>query len=149
MFTTLTPWGTRTARPTNMFELPAWVDRMMGPEDDWWPVKEGGFLPKADLVETAGRYDVTIELPGLQPADVKVEIENGNLIVHGTKQEEKKEEGKTFHRTERRFGEFRRMLPLPGPVNEEMVTAQFKDGLLRIAVPKAETVRAKRIEVKA
>lgn len=148
MFTTLTPWGARTARPMTTFELPAWVDRMMGPDDEWWPMKDA-FLPKADLVETAGRYDVTVELPGLKPADVKVEIENGNLIVHGKKEEEKKEEGKTFHRVERRFGEFRRVLPLPGPVNEEMVTAQFKDGLLQIAVPKAETVRTKRIEVKA
>ena len=148
MFTNLTPWGARTARPMTALELPTWVERMMAPDEDWWQMKDA-FLPKADLVETAGRYDVAIELPGLKPADVKVEIENGNLVVHGTKQEEKKEEGKTFHRMERRFGEFRRVLPLPGPVNEEMVTAQFKDGLLRIAVPKAETVRAKRIEIKA
>jgi HSP20 family protein len=147
MFGTMTPWGTRKAWPLTAFMLPDVMDRLMKMDDQWWPTKED-FAPEADVIETAGRYDVKVELPGMKPEDVKVEIEEGHLIIQGTKQEEKKEEGKTFHRVERRFGEFRRVLPLPGAVNDEQVTAQFKDGVLTVAIPKAEGATAKRIEVK-
>jgi len=124
------------------------MDRMFGPEEEWLPMKDA-FLPTTDIVETAGRYDITVELPGMKPEDVQVEIDQGRLMIHGAKQEERKEADKTYHRVERRFGQFRRVLPLPGPVDEGLVTARFENGVLRIAVPKAETARAKRIEVKA
>jgi HSP20 family protein len=146
MFGTMTPWGTRKGWPLTAFALPTLMDRMMKPEEEW-PMMEA-FAPEADVIETAGRYDVKIELPGMKPEDVQVEIVKDHLIVHGRKQEEKKEEGKTFHRMERRYGEFRRVLPLPGAVNAEQVTAQFKEGVLTVAVPKAEGALAKKIEIK-
>jgi HSP20 family protein len=149
MFRTMTPWGARAARPMGQFEfeLPAWVDRMLAPDDAWWATKDG-FIPRTDVIETAGRYDVTVELPGLKPEDVQVEFQEGHLVIHGTKKEEKEKQDQTFHRVERRYGEFRRVLPMPGPVDEGMVTAQFKDGVLIVAVPKAEAAIARKIEVK-
>lgn len=148
MFTQLTPWAARTARPGQFeFELPAWVDRMFAPEDAWWPNREA-FIPRTDLIETAGRYEVTVELPGMKPEDVQVEFQEGHLVIHGTKREEKEEKDKTFHRVERRFGEFRRVVPMPGPVNEGMVTARYENGVLRVAVPKTDAVIPKKIEVK-
>lgn len=152
MFGTMTPWGVRTARPFGQFdfELPAWVDRMLGPDDAWWPTKEM-FVPRADMIETAGRYEVTVELPGMKAEDVDVEFQDGRLVIHGVKREEKEEtdgKEKTLHRVERRYGEFRRVLPMPGPVDEGMVTARFQNGILTVAVPKAEAVLAKKIEIK-
>ena len=150
MFATLTPWGPRAIRPGNTleFELPTIFDKMFGAEEEWWPHKDG-FLPRTDVIETAGRYDVTVELPGMKPEEVQVEVQEGKLLIHGVKKDQNEEKGKTFHRVERRFGEFRRVLPLPGPVNEAQVTAQFKDGVLTVAVPKATTAATKRIEVKS
>lgn len=149
MFATLTPWGPRAVRPGNTleFELPTIFDKMFGAEEAWWPHKDG-FLPQTDIIETAGRYEVTVELPGMKTEDVHVEVQEGKLLIYGVKQDQKEEKGKTFHRVERRYGEFRRLLPLPGPVDEGMVTAQFKDGVLTVAVPKLETARTKTIEVK-
>lgn len=148
MFATLTPRTARTARP-GQFEigLPAWVDRMFGPEEAWWPVTEA-FVPRTDLIETAGRYEVTVELPGMKAEDVTVEFEEGRLVIQGHKQEEKEVKEKKYHRIERRFGEFRRVLPMPGPVNETLVAARFADGVLTVAVPKAETAMARKIEIK-
>jgi HSP20 family protein len=149
MLRTLTPWSPRAARSLGPieFELPAFLDRMFG-ADEMWP-QQDVFVPRTDVVETAGRYDVSVELPGMKPEDVQVEFQNGHLVIHGQKQEETEEKERSFHRVERRFGAFRRVLPMPGPVNEGQVTAQFKDGVLTVAVPKAEASIAKKIEIKA
>jgi HSP20 family protein len=120
---------------------------MFGPEEAWWPVAEG-FAPRTDLIETAGRYEVTVELPGMKAEDVTVEFEDGRLVIHGEKQEEQEVKEKKYHRVERRFGEFRRVLPMPGPVNEALVTARFADGVLTVAVPKADAAVARKIEIK-
>ena len=149
MFRTLTPWTARAARPFGKFEmeLPAWVDRMFGPEEEWWPTGEA-FTPRTDLVETPQAMEVTVELPGMKPEDVKVEVLEGRLTIHGEKKEEKEETGKTFHRVERRYGEFRRILPLPATIDAEKVVAEFKDGVLKVTVPKVPAAQPKTIEVK-
>ena len=67
MFGTMTPWGTRKGWPLTAFALPTLMDRMMKLEEEW-PMMEA-FAPEADVIETAGRYDVKIELPGMKPED--------------------------------------------------------------------------------
>jgi HSP20 family protein len=106
-------------------------------------------VPKVNLAETDKAFEVTLELPGIKPEEVKVELRNGELWVSGEKKEEKEEKGKTYHRIERRYGEFRRTIALPAVVKEASVDAQFKDGVLRITLPKAEQVLPKKIEVKS
>ena len=91
---------------------------------------------------------MTVELPGIKPEDVRVELRNGELWITGEKKEEKEEKGKTYHRIERHYGEFRRTFAVPAVVKESQVDAQFKDGVLRITLPKAEQVLPKKIEVK-
>ena len=63
--------------------------------------------------------------------------------------EEKEEEGKTFHRIERHYGQFHRMLPLPTTVKEDEIEAKFTEGVLKITVPKSEEAKPKHIEVKS
>jgi HSP20 family protein len=108
-----------------------------------------GFLPTADVVETENQFEVTVDLPGLKPEEVNVELKNGELWISGKREEEKEEKGKTYHRIERRHGEFRRVLPLPSTINEEQIEAKFEHGVLRITVPKTEEAKPKHIEVKA
>jgi HSP20 family protein len=105
------------------------------------------FVPRTNFAETEGEYEVTVDLPGLKPEEVTVEVKDGNLWISGKREEEKEEKGKTYHRVERRYGEFRRVLTLPGPVDREKVVAKFENGVLRIAVPKKEEAKPKRIEV--
>jgi HSP20 family protein len=85
----------------------------------------------------------------MKPEEFNVELHHGELWISGEKKEEKEEKGKTYHRVERRFGEFRRGFRLPLPVNEEKVTAEYKEGILRVAVPKIAAAMPKRVEVKA
>jgi HSP20 family protein len=107
------------------------------------------FTPRLDLTETETHYEVKVDLPGLKPEEVKVEVRGGELWITGERQEEKEEKGKTFHRLERRYGEFRRVLPLPAEVKEETIEAKVEHGVLTVTVPKAEPVKPKTIEVKA
>jgi HSP20 family protein len=113
-----------------------------------WTDEAMRFAPRADMVETPGAYEVTAELPGLKPEEFNVEFRDGALWITGEKHDEKAEEGKTFHRVERRYGKFERMFAFAGRVHEDAITADFKDGVLKIVIPKAEEVKPKPITVK-
>jgi HSP20 family protein len=121
--------------------------------DRFWTSEEGPlarrFLPTVDLVEAENQFEVTVDLPGLKPEEVEVELKNGDLWIAGKREEEEEEKGKTYHRIERRHGEFRRVLPLPATIDAEKIEARFDNGVLKIIVPKTEEAKAKHIEVKA
>jgi HSP20 family protein len=148
MTRTLTPW---TARFPRLFdfetEWPKWMTEMLGPEMGIIG-RDGKFLPEANIAETDKAVEMTVELPGMKPEEVKVELREGTLWITGEKKEEKEEQGKTFHRVERRFGSFRRGFALPAEVEEDKVEAKFEGGVLHITLPKAEKVAPKQIVVK-
>jgi HSP20 family protein len=127
-------------------DFPSVMNRLLAPVEAWNEVEK--FAPTANLAETEAGYEVTLELPGMKPEELNVEFRNGELWISGEKKEEKEEKGKTFHRVERRYGEFRRVFSLPVAVDEEKVTAEYKEGILRVAVPKIAEVAPKRVEVK-
>jgi HSP20 family protein len=90
-----------------------------------------------------------MDAPGLKVEDIDVQI-NGNLLtVSGQRAEEKEEKGRMFHRIERRHGTFSRTITLPCAVNDEKVDAQYRDGVLRLTLPKTEESKAHKIAVKA
>jgi HSP20 family molecular chaperone IbpA len=91
------------------------MTEVFGPEPGIFG-REGKFLPEADIVETEKAVEVAVELPGMKPEEVKVEIKEGKLWIVGEKQTEKEEKGRTFHRMERRSGMFRRVFELPTEV---------------------------------
>ena len=107
------------------------------------------FVPEANVVETDKAVEVTMELPGMKPEEVKVEMTDGRLCVSGEKREEKEEKGKTFHRMERRTGAFRRLISLPAVVDDAKAEATFAEGVLKVALPKSLEAAPKAIEVKA
>lgn len=148
MFRSMIPWKERFPATFSRFEneMEDLFGRFMGEQGDWSLVK---FSPSLNVSETDDGYNVTVELPGLKPEEVKVELRDGNLWISGEKKEEQEEKGKTFHRIERRHGEFRRVVQLPGVLNEENVKAEFANGVLVVQVPKSEEVKPRRIPVKA
>ena len=106
------------------------------------------FVPSVNFAETAKGYEVSIELPGMNPEDVHVEFKDGHLWITGERKNETEEKGKTFHRIERRYGSFRRVIAIGNEVDAEKVDAAYKDGVLTVFVPKAVAAQPKRIPIK-
>lgn len=150
MFRTLTPWAEKLPQPLGRIEeeFGEMMDRFFRPEINWWK-GANGFVPQANIAETENALEVTLELPGMKPEEVKVEVKGEELWITGEKKEEKEEKGKTFHRVERKHGQFRRVFGLPGTVNPENVVAKFEGGVLKVHVPKTEAAKPKQIEVTA
>lgn len=108
------------------------------------------FFPKLDISETANEYKVTAELPGMDEKDIQIRLEKDTLFLSGEKRSETEEKEKTFHRVERSYGSFERMIPFDTQLDEDKVSAVFKNGVLTISLPKAgDAIRKTRqIEIK-
>jgi len=124
------------------------VGRLMEGVLDWDDTSRA-FAPSMNVAETESGYEVTIDLPGMKPEDVEIEIKEGQLWVSGERKQEAEEKGKTFHRIERRIGRFRRVVPLGANVDVDKVEARYRDGVLTIEVPKSDVARARRVQVKS
>jgi HSP20 family protein len=141
-------WTSRLHTPlaTLENEFEELMERLFRPEEGFFNGLEK-FTPISNFAETEKAYEVTVELPGMKPEEFNVEVKNGELWITGERKEEKEEKGKTWHRVERRYGEFRRIFALPAEVKEEEVKAEYKEGVLHIIVPKAEVAKPRKIEV--
>ena len=94
-----------------------------------------GWTPAVDLYETADRFVLSIELPGLKRDQIKIELQHEILTVRGERAVQH-EDGAQFHRVERGHGPFTRSFSLPQPVDAEHVQAEFRDGVLSVVIPK-------------
>jgi HSP20 family protein len=105
--------------------------------------------PVADIFETDGEVVLKMELPGTNPKDVRVKLENNVLTIKGERHFEKEAKEENYHRVEREYGTFTRAFALPVSVNQDKVTAVYKDGVLKIVLPKREEVKSKSIDIAA
>jgi HSP20 family protein len=106
------------------------------------------WAPPVDIQETPKEYSVTIDLPDVKKEDIKVALENGALSIEGQRQMEKEEKGKKYHRIERQYGQFYRRFTMPGEVDGAHVQAQFKDGVLKVTLPKSEAAAPRSVDIK-
>lgn len=106
------------------------------------------FVPALDMYETDKAVIVEAPLAGVGPENVEVSVQKGVLTVKGEMKNEHEVEEKNYYRKEVRAGSFYREVPLPTPVLEDKVTAEFEDGMLKITCPKAQPTLAKKIDVK-
>jgi HSP20 family protein len=106
------------------------------------------FCPQLDVSETDDAIHVRVDLPGIKPEEVDVEVRGNVLQINGERKEEREEKGKTWHRTERRVGKFARSMTLPCAVKEDKVQAECSDGVLNVTLPKAEKEKTRKIAVK-
>jgi HSP20 family protein len=106
------------------------------------------WAPVVDITEDDRAYLVKAELPGLRKEDVHITLENGTLTIAGERKQEHEEKTRKFHRVERAYGSFSRSFELPGNVDPEKIEARFRDGVLAVAIAKAESARPRQIEVK-
>jgi len=108
---------------------------------------EGEWLPAMDMKENENEVTAMVELPGLSKNDIKVSVKNDVLSITGEKKAEKTEEKENVHRVERSYGYFKRSVVLPVEVDSEKVKASFKDGVLKITLPKVESKKPKEIPI--
>ena len=106
-----------------------------------------GWTPALDIYEDKDSLFVKVELPGMKREDIDVSLHEGSLSISGERKSEQKHEDADVYRAERFFGRFQRTVTLPTPVAAEKVKAQYKDGILTIALPKTEEAKPKHIDV--
>ena len=110
-------------------------------------VEELTWLPATDVKETENEYVVEADIPGLKKEDLAITVHEGLLTIKGERKKEEEVKKDNYHRVERTYGKFERVIELPGSVDEAKVAATFKDGVLRVALPKREEAKPKQIEV--
>jgi len=155
MLRTLVPTGARLPRMMVDFDddFGRMVERFFGKPmmtetgEGWTELMK--FEPRVNVAETDSTIEATVELPGVKAEDFHVDLLENELVISGEKKEETEEKGKTWHRVERRHGEFRRVLPLPANVDREKIEAVYKDGLLKVTIVKTAETARKAIPVKA
>jgi HSP20 family protein len=107
--------------------------------------------PDADVIEMQNEIRVMIELPGMRPEEIGVDLEGNVLTISGEKQEQRTEgddANRSWHLSERRYGRFIRSFVLPRDVQQEKIEAKFENGVLTLTIPKSEKARRRRIEVR-
>jgi len=117
--------------------------------DGWGRAAVERFAPAVDVVERPDSFEIAAELPGLKPEDVEVKLENGILTLSGKRTYEAKDEREGYHRVERRYGSFARSFSLPKDVRGDDITADLKNGVLTVRVPKDARALPRKIEVRA
>jgi len=107
------------------------------------------WVPALDVRETEERFEVTLDLPGMDPDAVGVTFEDGMLTVTGKRDLAREEKGETWHRIERSYGTFARSIRLPQTADPERIEATFDKGVLSVSVPKVEQAKPRTIEVRS
>jgi HSP20 family protein len=118
------------------------------PEGQEEPLAVAEWAPLVDISEDDHEYLIKAELPEVKKEDVKVTAEEGTLTIMGERKFEKEEKGKKYHRVERAYGSFVRNFSLPDDASPAKVSAEFKDGVLTVHLPKTEKVKPQQIDVK-
>ena len=108
---------------------------------------EGNWVPLVDVVEASNEYLIKAELPEIGKKDITVKVEEGILTISGERKAETVSDEKKFHRVERSYGKFVRTFRVPKNAAAEKVAAEFRDGVLRVTLPKVEEAKPKSIEV--
>jgi HSP20 family protein len=108
---------------------------------------ESFWSPAIEVTQDGGQLKVHADLPGLEPEDVRLEVTDDQLVIRGERKSEHEEKTQGFYRSERRYGQFYRAIPLPEGAKTEEAKAQFKNGVLEVTLPVPEQ-KSKRREIK-
>jgi len=127
----------------NLFE-----SRLGAERSDDTRVATSQWAPAVDIKEEDDKYVLRADIPGVSPEDIEVSMDKGVLSIKGERKEESEENKEDFHRIERRYGSFYRRFSLPDTADATAVSAEGKNGVLEIVIPKKEQEQPRRIEVK-
>jgi len=121
------------------------VRRMFGDLQESSPAP---WAPSVDIKETPDALEVIAEIPGMRKDEIAVSMQEGVLSISGEKKTEERKEGENWHRTERIFGSFQRSFYIPSEVDDKKIQANYKDGVLKVILPKKEEQKRKQIPIK-
>lgn len=116
-----------------------------GADDDW--ALGGSWAPAVDIYEQNGNIELKAELPGIDPKDVDIRVENNVLTLRGERRLDNEVKRESYHRVERAYGAFSRSFTLPTVVDTEKIQAEYKDGVLRLVLPKKEEAKPRQIQI--
>jgi HSP20 family protein len=119
----------------------------LGPSMDVQDSGRGGWNPLVNIYETKDQVGLEFELPGLNKEDIHLSFENNVLTLSGERPLKGNDEEKNYHRFERPYGSFTRSFTLANTVSGEGITAEYRNGVLYISLPKREELKARRIEI--
>ena len=115
-----------------------------GGADDEQEIERADWAPAADVYESEGEYTIALDLPGIERAGLEINLDNDRLTIRGTREIEKT--GR--HRAERPRGRFMRRFSVPAHVDQQNISADYKDGVLRVTLPKRQGQQSRRVEIK-
>jgi HSP20 family protein len=139
------PWGLLNQLHGEIDRL--FDNRLQKHDDGQFRRPAGDWVPAVDIREEEDRFVIHADVPGVNPQDIEVKMENGVLSVKGERQTETRDEGKGYKRVERARGSFYRRFSLPDSADANAISAKSRDGVLEINIPKQAKVMPKRIEV--
>ena len=105
------------------------------------------WTPAVDVKESENAFTIIADIPGVDPQDIEVHMENGMLTIKGQRESEKKEEKEGYKRVERSYGSFYRRFSMPDTANADKIAAKSKNGVLEITIPKHDKVQPRKIAV--
>lgn len=120
-----------------------------GQEGDDSAVVTAQWQPRVDIKEEAHRFVIYADLPGIDPQDIEVSMDNGILSIRGERKSEATEDTERFSRIERRYGSFHRRFALPDSADSERISAHGRHGVLQVVIPKKPETTPRRIKVGA
>ena len=141
------PWGLLSQRHADtggMFNTRQWH-----PAADSDPLAASDWTPAVDIREEEHRYVIHADVPGVNPEDIEVKMEDGVLSIKGERQGESSEDREGYKRVERVRGSFSRRFSMPDTVNADGISARSRDGVLEVVIPKQAKVLPKRIKVES
>ena len=145
----LVRWRPRRSLPAVQDELDRAFDRLLRNWMSPASLSEFDWNPSVDVSETDDAIIVTAEIPGISPDDIDVSVDENQLVISGEKRQEEEEKEKNYYRMERSYGSFKRIFTLPRSADIDRVSAEQKDGILTITVPKTEVAKGKKVQVKS
>jgi len=134
----LIPWRRRKGWIWDPFKELEELHRRMDKLFDFWHGEEieEGFFPAVDVYEKGNNIIVKAELPGMKKDEIEVHFDRDRLVIRGEKKVEEEVKGKGSIRTERYYGKFERVIPIPCEIDEENIKASYKNGVLEVILPK-------------
>lgn len=113
----------------------------------WMGEERAAWVPKVDIEENENEFVLSASLPGMKKEDIRVEVEEDSVTLHGERKFKKNAEENGFHRVEQAYGTFHRTIGLPGTVATDRVEATYCDGILTVRVPKAEGSKKRVVDI--
>jgi HSP20 family protein len=141
-YPTVNPWF------NDVMDVDRHIQNLFGDIFDTAPASRYGRYPLFDLAEYENESVLSAEMPGVRKEDLKISVDNGYLIISGERRAYEMPEGSNWIRNEIRTGRFTRSIELPHEVNADNISAELQNGILRITLPKAETIKPREIRIK-